>query len=55
MDTSSDQFKSVENKPGGFSILLHIVQGFVKWLARFFNLTDEDRMQAGIFLDGEKQ
>lgn len=48
----SDKYISKVNQPGPFSAVLHTVLGIVRWL-RFFTLTEEDQLMAGIHVGGE--
>ena len=34
-------------------VALHFLLGIVRWLVRFFTLTEEERLLAGIHLNGE--
>jgi hypothetical protein len=53
MDVSTDKNKSNMNRSGPFSALLHTFPGVFERLVRFFTLTEEDRMKAGVNLRGE--
>ena len=41
------------NRRGSISAILQPVLGIARWLVGFFIITQEDRLAAGIFLDGE--
>lgn len=53
MDISAKEDKSDINRLGHFSGALHTMLSIVRWLDRFFTLTKEERLKAGINLDGE--
>jgi len=53
MDTSPENNNADTNRPGPFSAVLHSINSIVEWLDWLFTLTEEDRKQAGINLDGE--
>jgi hypothetical protein len=53
MDISNDKNKSNINRPGPFSALLQTVPVAFKRLIRFFTLTEEDRLKAGVNIRGE--
>lgn len=53
MDTLSDKYDSNSYRPNPFSIVLNTILGFVRWLAGFFMLTEEDKLAAGISVDGK--
>jgi len=49
-EIESDQYISNVNQPNSFSALLHPTLSILRWLIRFFTLTDEDRLKAGIYV-----
>jgi hypothetical protein len=38
-----------------FSAVLNSMLGFVRWPIKFFTLTEEERLKAGIYTSGEEQ
>jgi hypothetical protein len=53
MDILSEKYIQNINRPAPFSAVLHAVPGIVRWLIRFFTLTEEDRLAAGIYVGGK--
>ena len=53
MDNLSDKYISIVNRPGPFSAVLLTVLGIVSWPIRFFKLSVEDRLKAGLYLGYE--
>ena len=53
MDILADQSKSDRNQPGLFLTLVHALRGVVRWLTGLFTLTEENRLNAGIYMGGE--
>jgi hypothetical protein len=54
MDISTDKYKSnINHRSGLFSTVLHTLLGILRWLLGFFTLTEEDRLNAGIYSDGD--
>jgi hypothetical protein len=53
MEISDDKYQSEGNRSGFFLTLLRTVQGFARRLTGIFTLTEEERLQAGIFRGGE--
>jgi hypothetical protein len=53
MDISADKYKSDVSRPGPFSAVLHTVLAIVRRLTGFFELAEEDRLKAGIYVGGE--
>jgi hypothetical protein len=51
MDISADKYKSDGNQPGPFLAVLQTIRGFIGWLTGFFTLTEEERLEAGVFVD----
>ena len=53
MDISTDKYKSDSKRPGLFLAVLHTLGGIVQGLIGFFTLTEEERLEAGIFVGSE--
>ena len=53
MGIQSDKNISNINLLGPFSAVLLPLLGIARWLVRFFTLTEEDRLAAGIYLGDE--
>jgi len=53
MDIFAEKFKSEQHRPGLISGVLFGVAGIFSWLRWFFTLTEEDRLAAGINVDGK--
>jgi hypothetical protein len=53
MDIPADKSKSDVDRPGALSPAFQTFKGFIKRMMRFFALTDEERIQAGIYTGGE--
>jgi len=43
------------NKPDQLLAIWNTVQDIVRWPIKFFTLTEEDRLKAGIYTSGEEQ
>lgn len=55
MDILTDQNKSKFNRTAGFlSFVNHKVGMIVRWLVGLFILTDEDRLEAGIYVGAKE-
>jgi hypothetical protein len=54
MDISTDKYKSNTYRLGPFSTILPTGRTIVRWLIRFFTLTEEDLLGAGIYLGGKE-
>jgi hypothetical protein len=52
MDISVDKYKSDDNPSNPFFAVMRNIQGFVRELIRFFTLTEEERLKAGIYRGG---
>ena len=50
MDNSFDQQTSEMHKPGGVLVSLRIFKGILAWLAGLIQFTEEEQIEAGIFL-----
>lgn len=50
MDNSFDQQRSETQKSGGFLVSLRIFKGILVWLTGLIQLTEEEQIEAGIFL-----
>jgi hypothetical protein len=53
MDIISEHSKLETKRSKPISVVMLTMLGIVLWLDWFFTLTDEDRLLAGINLDGE--
>lgn len=53
MDTSSNEYKPEVSRPGFLTVVSNSLVNIVVRLDRFFTVTDEDRLQAGINEGGE--
>ena len=42
-----------EGRPGPLSVAFQSIRAFAKWLTWFFNLSAEERLEAGIYRGGE--
>ena len=52
MDVATDQYKSGTNRASHLSALLHTLLDMVVWPVKFFSLTKEDRLKAGVYVRG---
>ena len=56
MDTLPDEYKSDGNRAEPFlTIILQTTRDVTRWLIGLFTFTEEDKMQAGIHVRGEKR
>ena len=53
MDVTSYEYKPETNRRGPLSVLYHTLQGMFIRLIAFFTLTEEDRLQAGVYVRGK--
>ena len=53
MDISADKYQSDGHQSNPFLAVLQAVQGFLSRLTGIFTLTEEERLEAGIYLGGE--
>ena len=53
MATLENKNSTDAHGPVTFVAVLHVLQFMFSWLIKFFNLSDEDRSKAGIYLGGE--
>lgn len=51
ISTDEQQHTSGLKKPGTSSVVLHVMASIVKWVVGLFSLTEEEKDQAGIYLD----
>ena len=54
MDNSFRQHESDTKQPGGFPASQQIFNGILQWLAGFFQLTEEEQKDAGIYFDDQR-
>lgn len=55
MNFSADKFKPFTNRTGPILAIFHKALGIAKRLIGFFSLTEEERLMAGIYRDGEER
>jgi hypothetical protein len=53
MDKSFRRHESGTQKPGSFFVNPLIFENILRWLARLFQLTEEEQNEAGIYLDDQ--
>jgi hypothetical protein len=53
MELSTDKFDSKINQSNFLLKLIHLLKGIARLIIGFFRVTDEDRIAAGIRIDGE--
>lgn len=53
MDISADKYKSDGDRTNALSVVWQAVLAMVRRLVGFFTLTEEDRLQAGIYVGGK--
>lgn len=54
MDNSFHPQESKTQQPGGLLAGLQIFESILKWLAGFFQLTEEEQKAAGIYLGDQR-
>ncbi len=54
METSNEKFDSKINQPNEIINFIHILNDITRLMIRFFTVTDEDRIAAGIRIDCKK-
>jgi len=53
MEISSDKYQSDGNQSNPFFAVLRTIQGLFSRLTGIFTLTEEEQLEAGIYLGGE--
>ena len=53
MDISTDEYKSEVNRPGLFWAVLQTLGGLIREMIEFFTLTEEERLEAGVFIGNQ--
>ena len=53
MDISSEKYQSDDNQSNSLFAVLQTVQGLFSRLTGIFTLTEEEQLEAGIYLGGE--
>jgi len=55
MNILADKYKPDENRQAPFLAVLQSVRGIARWLFGFFTFTEEEQLDAGIFVGGERR
>jgi hypothetical protein len=53
MDGLADKSKSEVNRPGLFWAVLQTLGGLIREMIEFFTLTEEERLEAGVFIGNQ--
>jgi hypothetical protein len=54
MNILADKYKPDENRQAPFGAVLQRVRGIARWLIGLFTFTEEEQLNAGIFVGSER-